>query len=481
MDHPSLGPEASTAPSKSSISRRILTPASILLGALMMSWPALWNGFPLLYPDSMTYLDDGRKVARALFLHQLSEYYGMRSFFYSLGILPFHWNLNPWPVVALQALLVAWVLWLVVRSVLPNCTPRRFAMSYLILVAALSLFTSLSWYVTLILPDILGPALYLAVYLLVFAHQTLTRTERWILYLIAWWGITSHASHLLLAAGLCVLLVWLWLVWRSALKLRIQYIGEIAAVILLAAASQLALNGYLNHELSLNGDRPPFLTARLIADGPGRWYLEKHCAEKKWVICNHLDHASSDPDNFLWGSDGVWQSLSDDENTEMLREELPFAIATIRAYPGAQLSRSAANFWGQLTTFGLDDLDPSGYVLDQFPAVLPSAKASYLRSRQAQNAMPLELFGSIHFWAAIVSLAVIASLLPHLIRNPSPRLIGLSAVMASMVVANAAITGTISMVEDRLQSRVVWLVPLLAGLLVLAWLNQWPRTRKNPR
>jgi hypothetical protein len=64
--------------------------AAVFLGALFLAWPAFYNGFPLLYPDSMTYLDDGRIVARAIFLHQFSSYYGMRSFFYSLGILPFH-------------------------------------------------------------------------------------------------------------------------------------------------------------------------------------------------------------------------------------------------------------------------------------------------------------------------------------------------------------------------------------------------------
>src|ERR1035437_5173161 len=89
---------------------------AVLLGALLLSWPAILNGFPLIYPDSMTYLADGHVVARALFLHQLSEYYGVRSFFYSLGILPFHWNISPWPIVALQSLLIAWIIWLLVRA-----------------------------------------------------------------------------------------------------------------------------------------------------------------------------------------------------------------------------------------------------------------------------------------------------------------------------------------------------------------------------
>lgn len=54
--------------------------AAVLLGAFFLAWPAIYNGFPLLYPDSMTYLGDGPAVARAIFLHRFSQYYGVRSF-----------------------------------------------------------------------------------------------------------------------------------------------------------------------------------------------------------------------------------------------------------------------------------------------------------------------------------------------------------------------------------------------------------------
>jgi len=148
--------------------------AAILLGGLFLMWPAFFNRYPLLYPDSMTYLENGPPVARALFLHQLSDYYGMRSFIYSLGILPFHRNATLWPIVALQAMLTACVIWLVVRSLLP----QRTVFWYLSLVMILSLLTSASWFASLIMPDILGPLLYLCIYLLVFARDTLSRPER---------------------------------------------------------------------------------------------------------------------------------------------------------------------------------------------------------------------------------------------------------------------------------------------------------------
>ena len=442
--------------------------AAVLLGALLLSWPAFYNGFPLLYPDSMTYLSDGRVVARALFLHQFSDYYGVRSFFYSLGILPWHWNISPWPIVALQCLLVAWVVWLVVRSI----SPRHTAAHYLILVLLLSLLTSASWYADFIMPDILGPVLYLSIYLFAFARETLSRAERLALYLIACWGATAHATHFLLAAGLCALLLLFAAFERGPFPGRFRAVGEVAAILAVAAAAQMALHGYLYGKPSLNGKRPPYLMARIIADGPGRWYLEKHCPQLHWAVCNHLTQLSDDPDDFLWGADGPYGSSSDEEREQIDREEMPLVRATVRVYPREQLMKSAANFRDQLQSFGLYGFDASPWVLDQFNDVLPRARSSYLASRQAHSALPLDLLTDIQWWTIVASLAGIAVLIPLLWRRHSRRLVGLSLIIAAVIVANALAAGVLSMVDDRYGCRVIWLIPLLAGACFLDWLNQ---------
>jgi hypothetical protein len=441
---------------------------AILAGALLMLWPALLNRYPLLYPDSITYLGDGRLVARALFLHKFSEYYGIRSFFYSLGILPFHWNVTGWPVIVLQSLLAAYVLWLVVRSL----QPRRIPLHYLILVAALSLLTSMSWFVCLIMPDVLGPLLYLCIYLLVFAPETLSRRERIALMLIAWWGIVSHATHLMLAAGLWILLCLLFLFRLPALRGRLLAIAQIAAILLFAAAAQLALHAYLYGEPSLNGVRPPFLAARVIADGPGLWYLQQHCGEpqvkRKFVLCDHLHELPQDPDEFLWGEHGVWAQADEDTEKRLRQEEVRFVLATLRAYPRAQLAKSAANFWHQLQLFGLYVFGPSDWMSQQFPTVLPHDRTQYLAGRQARDDLPLEFFTSLQYWTVAISLVVIVVLAVWMRLHRRPRLLGLAIVIVSTVLANALVTGVLSLVEDRLQSRIVWLVPLLAGLLLSA-------------
>ncbi len=87
------------------IRARIQRALGVLFAALVMVWPALYNRFPFFYPDSTSYLASGSSLARALFLHQFSDYYGMRSLIYSLGILPLHWNTTAWPVVFFDALL----------------------------------------------------------------------------------------------------------------------------------------------------------------------------------------------------------------------------------------------------------------------------------------------------------------------------------------------------------------------------------------
>jgi peptidoglycan/LPS O-acetylase OafA/YrhL len=60
-------------------------------------------------------------------------------------------------------------------------------------------------------------------------------------------------------------------------------------------------------------------------------------------------------------------------------------------------------------------------------------------------------------------------LLPLVWRRLSPKLIGLSIAIVSIVIANAFVTGTMSMVDERYGSRVIWLMPFLAGLLAMHW------------
>jgi hypothetical protein len=461
---------------------------AVVAGALLMLWPAIFNGYPLLYPDSMSYLGDGRPLARILFRHAPHTYLAMRSEIYSLGIFPFHWNVTPWPIILLQALLTSYILWLVVRSLTapspatqaPNAQPletRRTASQFLVLTALVSLTTGLAWYVCFVMPDILGPVLYLCIYLLVIAPETLTRRERWAVAAIAAWAIGSHSTHLLLAAFLCIFFALLLLLRWPPLRTRGRAIGCVAGIILLVAAAQMALHGYLYGSPTLNGNRMPYLTARIVADGPGRWYLQAHCATLHWTICTRVNDLPDNDDDFLWTDGGVWAAATPAQQQQMLQQEVPLVLATLRAYPGAQLRVSLSNFREELNNFGLWDFTANPWMQSELDKVLPGALPRYLRTRQAQSRLPMDFLTTVQQWVVLASALAIAVLIPLLWRWHRWRMLGLAAAIIPTVIANAFITSVLSEVDSRYQARVIWLIPMLAGLIVLDLLERRRKRR----
>src|SRR5690242_11778323 len=86
------------------------TAAAILLSGALLTWPALWSGYPLVFADTGTYL------AQAV-----EHYLGWdRPVFYSLFLLPLHATLSTWPIVFVQALLATYTLHLTHRMLLPD-------------------------------------------------------------------------------------------------------------------------------------------------------------------------------------------------------------------------------------------------------------------------------------------------------------------------------------------------------------------------
>lgn len=439
----------------------------IVLGSLLIAWPAIYSGFPLLYPDSAEYIHAGRPTAAAILLGHRSSYYGMRSLIYSLGILPFHPGGLLWPVIGLQCALTSWVLWLVFRSVLPGANSVRFAS----LIAILSIFTSLSWFGSFVMPDILGPDLYLCTYLLVFARASLSTVERVLLLVVSWWAIASHATHLPIGIAVCGALALLAIVGRRKFRDYRKNAALVGAVFLLAIAAQLAVNARLYGNLSLTGNRPPFLTARILEDGPGRLFLAKHCPEGGWELCRYKNNLAGTSNHFLWDSDGVWKQASAASRISISQQEGPFVKAVLLEYPGEQLRASAHNFVAQLKLINLQDFAPNPDIVLGVRGVLTRA-GGYLTSRQSQGQLHLRFFYEVHKTVVLASLAGILLLLPWLNRRRPRRLIALGTVVATGVVANALVTGTLSMVCGRYESRVMWMVPMFACLCCASWLRE---------
>ena len=66
---------------------------AIVLGGALMMWPAVFNGYPLLYSDTNAFLDQG---VQGLMIWD-------KPFIYGPWMLAMHWRLSLWLPCAAQA------------------------------------------------------------------------------------------------------------------------------------------------------------------------------------------------------------------------------------------------------------------------------------------------------------------------------------------------------------------------------------------
>ena len=103
--------------------------------------------------------------------------------------------------------------------------------------------------------------------------------------------------------------------------------------------------------------RPPFLMARLIADGPGYDYLVANCPDVGLEICTFLPRLPVGSDAFLWSKDpalGVYGAAAPDIRRQLGEEQLSFVLGVLAFDPIGQL-KASRGFLEQIGRFGLNE------------------------------------------------------------------------------------------------------------------------------
>jgi hypothetical protein len=395
-------------------------------------------------------------------------YASERSEIYAMGIYLLHGGHSLWLIAVAQSALMAWVLWLVVRSL--STRPVR---TYLLLMVGLSALTGVAWYTSFIMPDSLSGVLYLSLYLLLFWPEALQRAERVGLAVAACWALTSHATHLVLAACIVAMFAVLRMLRWPGMKGRGAGLLQLTGLLVVSVLMQMTVHARLYGKASISGQAPPFLMARLLGDGPARLYLQQNCARLTWTICLHVNDLPDNESKFLWPSAGIWRSSSELQQQQLRKEEMPLLFATLRSYPRQQAARSWANFVDLLTSVGPWDFWNFGELTpSRLDAVLPGLGEEYPRTKQAHSALSLAFFRSVQTRVLEVSMLIVMILLPWAWYRRRWQLLGLAAMVLVVFPVNALLCGVVSCVDPRLQDRIAWMLALLAGLLLAAWLQR---------
>ena len=425
--------------------------AVIVSLALVMA-PALWNGFPILYPDIGGYL--ARPIEHNLELGR-SALYGL--FLLAGAPLAF------WPNVLAQAALIVWLIARTLRCHRPGAKPWL----VVAVVFGLCLASALPWYVSTLQPDILLPAAVLAMLLLAFGGDRLRCFEVLGLVAVIVLAIASHMGTLALCLGLLValaLLRWLQLP-RSRLALPAF---ATAAGLLLAPLSNFAITG----QFAFTPGGETFLFGRLVQDGIVQRYLADHCPDQSIRLCAYKDRMPATADEWLWapgnpiGELGGWRGYA--------AEERRIILDTLRLYPGEHLKTALRSTAQQLTMMQTDVslvpdwIAPGLTAMRRLePQLMPPIEASRQIAQADSFAKFLARLNVVHVGVAalaILALLAIALFGRHCKIEP-PTVAGAWFVLIALA-GNAAICGIFSNPVDRYQSRIVWLAPLAVAVAV---------------
>ena len=432
--------------------------AALLLGLLALLVPALLNGFPLVFADSGGYL--ARPFERTLALGR-SAFYGL---FLAAGI-PFDF----WPNILIQAGLTVWIIRIVLRE-LGRPGPGVFVL----VMIALTVFTSLPWYAGELMPDIFVPLAVLAFHILAFARNGLRNHEAMLLGGVIAAAAASHMSILGLVGALLLFAFALLVVRQLVDWPRPHLSGPVAAVlsgILLALFSNLAIAG----QFAFTPGGSTFLFARLLQDGIVARYLDDHCPDPGLRLCAFRAELPPTADDWLWGNSplgklGGWEEFEPEARSIILRSMIDYPSAHIRTAFRAAVEQLTTLATGE----GMHSRDNwhAEAILRKYA---PDTFANFMASRQQHDGFD---FGPINLVKVPVELAatVMLPISIFLFRRSDPRLSRFATTVLFAILTNAAICGIFSNPNARYQSR---MAPLAVLSVLLALLELWRAWKRN--
>jgi hypothetical protein len=428
---------------------------------------ALFNRFPLTYFDSGRYLTNAYAFAHGVQpppnRGAFPNPFFYRPISYSLLLTSFATPITLWALPLVQGILVAFTVDLALRCAGVALSTRAFLLMFAGLVAG----TSLPWFTGQVMPDLFTSLVILLVFTALWGGDRLERWERLAAAAILALGLASHLSHL----PLYVALVAVGLLLRRLSRREPLSLGSLAAPLAAAVAVLVTSNWVVARKPVLSESADLFYLARLVGDGTAQRYLERACPAREYLLCADRKQLHQDSDWFLWDPAGPWRKYQ--ENSAFLDEARPIVRGTLRQEWRRQAVASLRSALRQAGKFGTEPgwQRSEAEVAPALTVFGPSIVSAYWASRQGQRALPLEEAGELQKACVWLALVVLLACLPALWAGKNRPLLALVGVVFAGLALNALVLGSLSSVNARYQSRVIWLVPLLAWAAVAAILE----------
>jgi hypothetical protein len=443
---------------------RLGTAFLIIAGLLPLISFAIWNGYPLVYSDTGTYIHagfenlvpDDRPILYGIFIRHLSL------------------KTSLWIVICIQALLTSFSLFVFISGFISE-RKRRNSL-FVICILFLSFGTAISQKCSDLLPDFLTAMM--ALLICRFMVKPILGIEKLLVFAVLFFALCAHNSHLYILLLTISVVIFIRLFRKSVLRLvPFRKFLHLLGILI----SGVLVIGFINYGFSgkffISKNSAVFMTGHLAECGLLDEFLNAKCAEKKYALCP--DAGRLNKVDFLW----------DERNSPLYRmggwkndgeqfKPLLYDFFTSKKYLGKFAVNSLGCSAKQLTMFQLDaEMENAIYGEGSAPYAqihwrFHSELENYMASKQNRGLLDYSWVNFLQTILLLLSIMVIAAF--YLIRKirEQMQMIHISLLfILSFIFSNAVVCGTFTIAHVRFGSRVIWLLPLMAIIIVAEYVK----------
>jgi hypothetical protein len=400
-----------------------------------------------------------------------------RSIYYGALLYLSHLSSYLWLAVFAQAAIFLYLSYTLIFKCL-----RLSFFTFVCATSTILVATPLPFFISFLMPDIFASFLILGLAILVGFWDSLKSRDQAILFSIILYSALTHTSHLLLL--ICTVPIFALICFLAERKaasfgsLRNRLI-VLLALSLTGLLGEFAFSYGVRHSIGAEPIQPPFVMARIIADGPGYKFLQNNCAKKAYAVCKYIDRLPVSAGAFLWSTsptEGVFRVADLPTRIALSSEQISFAIDVFRFDPVGVIANATKNLLRQFFRIRLDGLFLDQEQLQGFEAKLPiSYFAGMVRSRIAMRnwiLVPLNIWYLSIYFLSMLTLLLIWLSWPWIRFHrkfdvfPQPQWTHILTIVVVAIVSNAAICGILSGPATRYQTRISWIPPFILSLII---------------
>ncbi len=424
---------------------------ALALSAIALLIPAIYNHYPLVNPDSATYLASGFKPETPF----------DRPITYGLLIRLFSLNgISLWLVIFMQAWIVSWLIFKIIKSF---CPANDFILKSLFTVCFLAVCSSLSWLVSQVQPDVYTAIAVLCMILIMLNKES--GIDRVLQYLLFFLSVAVHMSHPLLFIVLSIVAI--ILARQFTEKKNISKLRKRAGMLIFLSALSIVFMGS-----AFSKSKHVFFMGSLLEKGILKTYLDDQCAADHYKLCAYKDELPAKSDDFIWDENsplyktGSWKGNKEEFN------HIIHNILTTPKYLKLYLSATARQAAMQAVTFDIGDgngsFPPGSNVNNRVREYFPIEASHFDSDRQNTQSLDHKLALPNLIFSIVVIVGLLVMIILLFSKSFNTQDIRLVAILIFLgILLNCLDCAAFSIVNGRFGCKMIWLIPFCAVICCL--------------